>query len=203
MYTKISIPDVVRKSCLVQRFAGEEIYGHRMTIAEHHFEVVTYVIYILDALNAKEETSVSDATFNSTVRLALVHDLPEIYTGDIPTPAKYALPRFKEILNELEELVIGKVLPDHISNQFDCVDEDIESITNIIVKCGDIIAVTREIIDEQKHGNYINSDLNFVNDALTRLEEKFKIIESDDDYTKRVFTSCKAIISEFIGQIYI
>lgn len=200
MKSKITVPDVIRRSCLISRFAGEEIMGHRMTIAEHHFEVVSYVIYILDMLAINSKVQITPETYNMCVRLALVHDIPEIYTGDIPTPAKYAIESFKGILDELEELVIDEVLPDHIGHQFEITNGD--TTAAIVVKCADIMAVTREIIDEQKRGNHISSDLNFIDNALTRLSEKFSINSNGNDWECNLFNECKLIITNFIGQIY-
>lgn len=202
MYEKITLPDAIRRSCLTTRFAGEEILGHRMTIAEHHYEVVTYVMYIIDSLNKNGEV-ITLSEMQCAIRLALVHDMPEIITGDIPTPAKYAIAKFKEVLDELEDMVVENVLPDYIKNQFDIVNACADVIVaNVIMKCADIMAVTREIVDERKRGNNIGQQgMGFVGEAVARLKAKYSIEEESE--VGEVLTGCCKVIDNFIGQVYI
>ena len=205
MYEKITLPDAIRRSCLTTRFAGEEILGHRMTIAEHHYEVATYVMYVIDCLNKDNPELISDAAALASIRLALVHDMPEIITGDIPTPAKYAIERFKTVLDELEEMVITTVMPDHVAEQFALVDASNDNVVaNIVVKCADIMAVTREIVDERQRGNNIGQGMKFVNEAITRLSKKYDIGgDGASTFEADVLGGCCRIIDNFIGQVYI
>lgn len=42
--------------------------------------------------------------------LALYHDAPEIFTGDLPTPVKYYNPAIREAYQQVEEVAADKLL---------------------------------------------------------------------------------------------
>lgn len=63
------------------------------SVAEHSFNVATIALAISDALEA------SPGDMADIIRWALIHDLPEVVTGDIPSNVKQ---QEKEIFNILE-----------------------------------------------------------------------------------------------------
>lgn len=183
MSSKISVHETIRRSCLVQRFAGEEIRGHRMTIAEHHYEVVMCASHLADTIFGDD----SDIKLR-VVRYAMVHDLPEIFTNDISSVAKYSIPGFKELLDRAEESVVDELLPPFVHDYY-ALNSD--PVVAIVVKTADIMAVTREIIDEQERGN-VFTDGQYIPAMLERLSEKCHTSEHRD-----IWKRCKEILTSF------
>jgi len=82
--------------------------SREQNLAEHHYLVAMY---------AREMASkiIPDITAEEKLLLiewCLVHDLPEIFTGDIPTPTKYLLKDYSEngdaLLEKIENIVAGE-----------------------------------------------------------------------------------------------
>lgn len=98
---ELSIRDFYRTH-LVERF--NIVHTHRrQTIAEHHAMVTLLVGIIADKLNVTD-----DRTRHLLLLWASVHDLPEVITGDIPTPVKGAFDKQKLI--KIEDLSGGYYL---------------------------------------------------------------------------------------------
>lgn len=181
--SRISMQETIRRSCLVQRFAGEEIRGHRMSISEHHYEVCMYASEIAEQLFPDDAQTRLDI-----LNYALVHDLPEIFTNDISSVAKYSIDGLKELLDRAEESIVNELLPDHVSG---CYSLNVDPSVAIVVKTADIMAVTREIIDEQARGNAF-TDGSYLSDMMERLATK---CETPHDRT--LWKECKTILTNF------
>ena len=188
--SRITLSDVIRKSCLVKRFSGEEIRGHRMSIAEHHYEVSMLVMSYIDELAARGVLLPTCIEINA-IRYALVHDIPEIFTSDIPTPIKYSDPEFKHLLTKLEQHIVDAMMPEWIATQF---DHGQSTIISILVKYADITALIREIHDEHIRQNHFTS-FDFIDTMVSRLREKY-IKQGVDKMTVVVFNECENIIND-------
>lgn len=86
---------------------------------------------------------------------AIYHDVPEIFTGDIPTPVKYYSDDTKQAYNAVEEASINKLkemLPDefrHIYMElFEYTDEE-----KTLIKAADRISAYIKCLDEKNYGN--------------------------------------------------
>lgn len=75
------------------------------SIAEHSFGVAVVASYLVDDLRAKGETVDGERV----LRMALVHDLAEVFTGDVPMPAKSEA--LRDALAAAEEATLARVLP--------------------------------------------------------------------------------------------
>jgi putative hydrolase of HD superfamily len=75
------------------------------SIADHSFGVAVMAMMLVDGLRAGG----TDIDAERTLRLALVHDAPEAFTGDIPMPSK--TPELDKELDALETRLFAKHLP--------------------------------------------------------------------------------------------
>ncbi|MBR5314163.1 MAG: 5'-deoxynucleotidase [Clostridia bacterium] len=90
--------------------------------------------------------------------LALYHDMPEVFTGDLPTPVKYANETLRQcyasLENEAIEQLIGR-LPEEMRNEYSGLvsisPEDAE--LKKLVKCADKLCALIKCIEEEKSGN--------------------------------------------------
>ncbi len=89
---------------------------------------------------------------------ALFHDLPEVYTGDMPTPVKYFNDETKESYRRVEEQAVDRLLsklPKELRAEYDGVlrCEENEPELRRLIKCADKLSALIKCIEEQRSGN--------------------------------------------------
>ncbi len=90
--------------------------------------------------------------------LALYHDMPEIITGDLPTPVKYFSPDMKEVYSRVENNACQKLvsmLPEELQEDYTPLffkNEEDEYLWKI-VKAADKISALTKCLEEKKAGN--------------------------------------------------
>ena len=88
--------------------------------------------------------------------VALYHDAPEIFTGDLPTPVKYFNPEIKKAYKQVERAA-GERLLDMLPPQLrDCYASDVledDPALLPIVKAADKLSAHIKCLEEQKAGN--------------------------------------------------
>ncbi len=90
--------------------------------------------------------------------LGLYHDMPEIITGDMPTPVKYHSKTLHKAFLEVEEEACGRLvsmLPEDMKNTFRTYffKENEDEYLWKIVKAADKISALIKCIEEEKGGN--------------------------------------------------
>ncbi len=90
--------------------------------------------------------------------LALYHDMPEIITGDLPTPVKYFNEDMKEVYSRVEENACKKLLsmlPEELKDDFSPLffKEESDEYLWKIVKAADKISALTKCLEEKKAGN--------------------------------------------------
>lgn len=75
------------------------------SIAEHSFGVCVVATMLIDDLRARGMTVDGERV----LRMAILHDAAEAFTGDIPMPAKTK--ELDAALEEAEALLLGRILP--------------------------------------------------------------------------------------------
>ena len=90
--------------------------------------------------------------------LALYHDMPEVFTGDLPTPVKYANPTLRKCYAELESQATNQLidrLPDEMKDEYRNLlnitksDEELK----ILIKGADKLCALIKCMEEEKSGN--------------------------------------------------
>ena len=89
---------------------------------------------------------------------AMYHDVPEIITGDLPTPVKYFAPEIKESYDVVEEAAIKKLLhslPEEMRDVYAGIlkENEIEKEYRILVKAADKLSALIKCVEEKKMGN--------------------------------------------------
>ena len=149
------------------------------TLSQHSHEVaaVAYALCVIGNKRYGKNYNCERASL-----LGLYHDMPEILTGDMPTPVKYFNPEIKEAYKKVEKVAAEKLLdtlPEDLREDFDFLfnkkDEDRELWR--IIKAADKISALIKCIEERKAGN-----MEFVKAEASTLEsvKEMNMPEADD-----------------------
>ena len=125
------------------------------TLSQHSHEVAA-VAYVLCVIGNKRYGKNYNA--ERAALLGLYHDMPEIVTGDLPTPVKYFNPEIKEAYKKVEAVASEKLLatlPEDLRDAFDFIFIENESDKELwkIVKAADKLSALIKCIEERKAGN--------------------------------------------------
>ena len=123
-------------------------------IAEHSLEVAMITHLLCELRNRRFGGSVD---VSKAVLAAVYHDVPEIITGDLPTPVKYYDPEIKSAYKRVENAAVEKLLstvPDDLRGDyaavFDC-EQDAEIAR--LVKAADKLSALIKCVEERRSGN--------------------------------------------------
>lgn len=123
-------------------------------IAEHSLEVAMITHLLCELRNRRFGGSVD---VSKAVLAAVYHDVPEIITGDLPTPVKYYDPEIKSAYKRVENAAVEKLLstvPDDLRGDyaavFDC-EQDPEIAR--LVKAADKLSALIKCVEERRSGN--------------------------------------------------
>lgn len=124
-------------------------------IAEHSLEVAI-IAHALAVIN----NVYFDGNINSekVAVAALFHDVPEIITGDLPTPVKYFNPEIKKAYKVVEDNAIDKLLsllPEKMKPIYEQLlrEDKISEECHIFVKAADKISALIKCVEEKRMGN--------------------------------------------------
>lgn len=113
--------------------------------------------------------------------LALYHDMPEILTGDMPTPVKYHNPDIRDVYKEVEKSAcktLLDMLPEEIRGEYESLFFPCESDEYLrkIVKAADKISALTKCIEEKKAGN---SEFDYASESARKAIEEMNMPEVD------------------------
>ena len=124
-------------------------------ICEHSHEVAV-IAHALALITNRHYGGNVDA--EKCVMLAVYHDVPEILTGDMPTPVKYYNSAIREAYRQVEEFACNKLiemLPADLRGEYDALirpqDKDSEEMK--LVKAADKLSALIKCIEETSQGN--------------------------------------------------
>lgn len=123
-------------------------------IAEHSLETAIITHLLCELRNRRFGGSINA---EKAVLTAIYHDVPEIITGDLPTPVKYYDPEIRDAYKRVENAACEKLLsciPEDLRDGYGEVlkepeDEDIREI----VKAADKLSALIKCIEERRSGN--------------------------------------------------
>ena len=90
------------------------------------------------------------------VLLALYHDVPEVYTGDLPTPVKYFDPDTKKSYERVEKRAVSSLLskiPPELRPDYDALLGEPDCREKSLVKAADKLCAYIKCLEEEKCGN--------------------------------------------------
>ena len=124
-------------------------------ICEHSHEVAV-IAHALALITNRHYGGNVDA--QKCVMLAVYHDVPEILTGDMPTPVKYYNPAIREAYRQVEQSACDKLiemLPSDLQEEYDALirPQDTDSEEMRLVKAADKISALIKCIEETSQGN--------------------------------------------------
>ncbi len=123
-------------------------------IAEHSLDVAIISHLLCELRNTRFGGNVDAAKASL---LAIFHDVPEIITGDLPTPIKYYSPTISTAYKQVEADAVNTLLegiPEDIRQNYrDIFDDDKDLELRRIVKAADKISALIKCIEERNSGN--------------------------------------------------
>ncbi len=124
-------------------------------LSEHTLEVAAIAHALAVISNEKFST---DYNCERAALLGIYHDMPEIITGDMPTPIKYGNPQLKQAYKAVERETAShlvSMLPDYMQASYNdfFIKNDKDAQLWKLVKAADKISALIKCIEEEKAGN--------------------------------------------------
>ena len=124
-------------------------------LSEHTLEVAAIAHALAVISNEKYGASLNA---ERAALLGIYHDMPEIITGDMPTPIKYGNPQLKQAYKVVERETAShlvSMLPDYMQDSYKgfFIKENDDAELWKLVKAADKISAFIKCIEEEKAGN--------------------------------------------------
>ena len=146
-------------------------------IAEHSLEVAIITHLLCELRNRRFGGNVD---VSKAVMTAVYHDVPEIITGDLPTPVKYYDPDIRDAYKRVEHAAVDKLLsgiPEDMRGDYaPLFDESDDPEIAQIVKAADKISALIKCIEERRSGN---SDFADAERSTLEAIQKMRLPEAD------------------------
>lgn len=146
-------------------------------IAEHSLEVAVITHLLCELRNRRFGGNID---VSKAVMTAVYHDVPEIITGDLPTPVKYYDPDIRDAYKRVEQAAVDKLLsgiPDDIRDGYaPLFDETSDPEIAKIVKAADKLSALIKCIEERRSGN---TDFKEAERATLEAIQKMRLPEAD------------------------
>lgn len=147
-YAFLSRMKYINRWALMRNTSEESLSQH-----SHEVAAVAYLLCVIGNRRYGKQYKSERAAL-----LGLYHDMPEILTGDMPTPVKYFNPEIKEAYKKVENVASERLLgtlPEDLREDFRFLfyKEAADSELWTIVKAADKISALIKCIEERKAGN--------------------------------------------------
>lgn len=155
----------IRRWGLMHNTQDENIQEHTLQTA-----VIAYHLCLLNRVYYGGNVDPREAAV-----IALYHDAPEIYTGDMPTPVKYFNEDMRRTYGQVEKLAqkrLVNLLPPELQKSYEAIICDAEdSPVWPYVKAADTLSAYLKCVQEMAAGN------NEFKDAYETIEAKLKTLD--------------------------
>ena len=146
-------------------------YGNRLRIkdedlAQHSYSVAYYCFEIA------RKYSIPDDIRNEAIAMAIIHDIGEVFTSDLPHDVKYENPELKELCDKLEDKYIQKELPEVYNLWQKAESKDKKSISSVMVKIADSMSVRDYCQREIILGNNTHEIMEILENANERIKSQ-------------------------------
>lgn len=169
----------LRETNIIDKYSDQYImimssmkrYNNRIRIkdeslAEHSF----YVAY--NVLKLGYDLNIDEKIINRAVSLAIVHDIPESYTSDLPHDCKTAYPELRTILREIEDTFMEEEMPELLSYFKEYQDKE-RTICVKLVDLADAISVLQYCTREIQLGNKTDDFKVIMNEIHLRISHLY------------------------------
>lgn len=186
-------------SSRVVRYAGIHLVEEE-TLTDHICEISLLCLTLYKDIKSKFPKANID--LGKLLERALVHDLEETITNDIPRPVKYLIPEMKEMMDKVSEnymeVISKQVGVDLLSEWRVCKDKTLEGF---IIKTTDMILVARKAYREiaLKSNLEMMTVLDEVTIYMNELLNYLVEVEMDDDEEKSVLNYLSDLLSDSIS----
>ncbi|MDN3956698.1 HD domain-containing protein [Sporolactobacillus laevolacticus] len=164
------------------------------SVASHSFKVATIVQFLATV----EDQHGQKVDWKTVYEKAINHDYSELFTGDIKTPVKYALPKLRELFSQVEGSMTQEYLDKEFPQEFRQVYEarfkegKDRSLEGKILAVADKIDLLYEAYGEIQKGNPEPLFFQIYKEALT------SIVQFNDLASVRYFI--QVILKEMIEE---
>lgn len=178
--------EIYRMSDLVRYNTREVI--KKQNLADHSYYVC------LNILNICRQFNISKEIESECLRIGLVHDIGEIYTGDLPYDFKHSSKELEEMFDKAEIEMLEKHLPIYAEIHKKYIEyQKTNKLIFTIVKFADSLDVTYYAKREMRLGNQTQEIKDIYDDSIMRctsyieeLQSLCKNEVSDDEIERRV-----------------
>lgn len=173
----------INRWALMRNTATENISQHSNDVA-----AVAHALAVIKNLRFGGDVNAERAAF-----LGLYHDMPEIITGDMPTPVKYHSEEMRSEFSKVEQTACERLLsmlPDDMRAYYESAffpEKDDEYLWKL-VKAADKISALIKCIEEKNAGN---REFETAFESTRKAIESMKLPEAD------------AFVEEFIPSFYL
>lgn len=152
-------------------------------VAEHSYHVAVLAHALAVISRDVFKTHISP---EGVAACALYHDMPEILTGDMPTPVKYFNPEIRKAYSEIESFASDKLLsmlPNELKNGIAAAALPEDPEVSRLVRAADKLAAYIKCLEERRAGNH----------DFVKAEEQIK-----DNISKMKLPELEYFIDKFI-----
>lgn len=145
------------------RIKNEDLAQHSYSVAYYCFEIA-------------QRYHISDTTRNEAIAMAIIHDIGEVFTSDLPHDVKYENPELKELCDKLERKYVNEELPaiKDLWNKLE--DKEHPTLAGAMVKLGDSLSVNAYVDREIELGNTSPIVAEIKRDIQDRIRTQEKVI---------------------------
>lgn len=146
-------------------------------IAEHSLEVAIITHLLCELRNRRFGGNID---IEKAVLTAIYHDVPEIITGDMPTPVKYYDPGIRDAYKRVEHAACEKLvscIPEDLREAYlPLLEEPDDKEIAKIVKAADKLSALIKCIEERRSGN---TDFSEAEELTLSSIKKMQLVEAN------------------------